>query len=600
MKKVTLILILMLAITGFSRSQQMIEDFEHIPINLMLGGEDDNSEMTVVPNPDQGDANPSHYVLRFDRSMNGVPWGGFWSSLPQTIDMTEKKYVHAMVWKPRISPVKFKVEGGPGGTFELESVEPQTLTGEWETLTFHFPDADGEYPIVAFLPDFEDPLTLTEDIVIYLDHIVLSDSETPGEGNEVVIEDFESIAMNAMLGGDDDNSEFSVIYNPDSSEVNPSNRVGQYYRSQNGVPWGGFFSALDEPMDFTEHKYVYVKVWKPRISPVKIKIEGNGDPVELESMFPQTKTNEWEELVFDFSDVTGEWGTIVLMPDFIDPVGLDQDIVIYFDDIKLGDAPETGQADVDFVWSDFETDGLTNVEGFRDPLNDQTTAADMPGEGVDGGTAVKLDYEVSEENPLTGYRMWAFPHADVSAYNYLVLHIKADQNISQAKLGMYDTTGIDPGDNGISYTNFDISTEWQEVVIPLENFEAAEGVADLPDMTVLQLIALYFDFEEVDVTTTTVYIDLVGFNEDSDVSVRETDQLDMRVNLYPNPASNLVNVEAPENSHITLIDIAGNVVAQKFASSTNTQINVVDFSAGIYFVQIVNNKKVHTSKLVIR
>jgi hypothetical protein len=430
--------------------------------------------------------------------------------------------------------------------------------------------------------------------------MIVSDSETPGEGNEVVIEDFESIAMNAMLGDENDNSEFSVIYNPDPSDANPSNRVGQYYRSQNGVPWGGFFSALDEPLDFTENKYVYVKVWKPRITPVKIKIEGNGDPVEVESMLPQTKTNEWEELVFDFSEVTGEWGTIVFMPDFIDPVNLEEDIIIYFDDFRLGEAPEEPGYDVDFVWSDFETDGLTNVEGFRDPLNDQTTTADMPGEGVNGGTAVKLDYQISEENPLTGYRMWAFPPADVSAYTHLVLHIKASQDISQAKLGMYDTTGIDPGDNGISYANFDITTEWQEIVIPVEDFEAGEGVSDLPDMTVLQLIALYFDFEEVDVTTASVYIDLVGFNEDSGVSVHETDQLDMRVNIYPNPANRMVNVETPENSNILLIDITGNIVTQKYASSAKTQINVEDLSAGVYFMQIVNNNKVYTSKLIIR
>ncbi|MFW6226893.1 MAG: hypothetical protein ACOC31_02210, partial [Bacteroidota bacterium] len=507
MKKITMILIVMLAVTGFSYSQ-MIEDFEHIPLNLMLGGEDDDSEMKVVPNPDQSDANPSAYVLQFNRSQHGVPWGGFWSDLPETVDMTDKKYVHAMVWKPRISPVKFKVEGGPGGTFELESIDPQTLTSEWETLTFHFPDADGEYPIVAYLPDFEDPLTLEEDIVIYLDHIVLSDNETPGEGDEIIIEDFESIPMDPMLGGEDDNSEISVVNNPDSSDVNPSNRVGQYLRSQNGVPWGGFFSALDEPINFTENKYVYVKVWKPRITPVKFKIEGNGDPVEIESMFPQTKTNEWEELVFDFSDVSGEWSTIVLMPDFIEPVDLDEDILIYFDDIRLGEAPQAPGYDVDFVWSDFETDGLTNVEGFRDPLNDQTTAEDMPGEGVNGGTVVKVDYEISEENPLTGYRMWAFPDADVSDYTHLVLHIKAEQDINQASLAMYDTTGIDPGDNGIGLTNIDITTEWQEIVIALEDFETPPDVADLPDLTALQLIALYFDFEETDVDNGTVYIDL--------------------------------------------------------------------------------------------
>ena len=340
MKKITIILVLILAFGGIAKSQ-MVEDFEHIKLNVMLGGEADNSTMTVVPNPDPGEANPNHYVVKFERSQHGVPWGGFWSALPETIDMTDKKYVHVKVWKPRISLLRFKVEGGPGGTFELPSIEPQELTEEWEVISFHFPDADGAYPVIAFLPDFEDPLELDEDIVIYFDHIVLSDNAVYGEGNEEIIEDFEFIHMNPMLGGEEDNSHFSIVPNPDSDDVNDSQHVVQFHRSQFGVPWGGFWSPLPEPIDLTEHKYVYVKVWKPRISPLRFKIEGGPSAnTEVESMFPQTKVNEWEEIVFDFSEVTGEWNVIVFMPDFADPVNLDDDIVIYFDDIRVGDAPD--------------------------------------------------------------------------------------------------------------------------------------------------------------------------------------------------------------------------------------------------------------------
>jgi hypothetical protein len=50
MKKFTLILVAMLAVAGISRAQ-MVEDFEHIKLNMMLGGSDDNSNMTVVPTP---------------------------------------------------------------------------------------------------------------------------------------------------------------------------------------------------------------------------------------------------------------------------------------------------------------------------------------------------------------------------------------------------------------------------------------------------------------------------------------------------------------------------------------------------------------------
>jgi hypothetical protein len=338
MKKFTIILVLILAFGGIARSQ-IVEDFEHIQLNVMLG-DNDNSKMTVVPNPDKGEANPSNYVVKFERSMNGVPWGGFWSALPETIDLTTKKYVHVKVWKPRISPIKFKVEDGPD-QFELASIEPQELTEEWEVISFHFPDADGAYPVIAFMPDFEDPLELDGDIVIYFDHIVLSDNATFGEGNEEIIEDFEFIHMNYMGGEETDTSTLSIVPNPDwENDVNPSSHVVEFKRSQHGVPWGGFWSALPTPLDLSENKYVYVKVWKPRISPVKFKVEGGNTPdLEIFSMTPQTNVNEWEELVFDFSEKDGTWNVIAFMPDFEDPLTLTEDIVLYFDDIRVGPAP---------------------------------------------------------------------------------------------------------------------------------------------------------------------------------------------------------------------------------------------------------------------
>jgi len=113
------------------------------------------------------------------RDKDGVPWGGFWSSLPTPIDVTDNKYVHVKVWKPRISPIKFKIEGGDAGTIEVASINPQQTTNAWEDIVFDFSEKTGTYPIIAFMPDFEDPLTLTEDITIYFDDIILNNDPNP-------------------------------------------------------------------------------------------------------------------------------------------------------------------------------------------------------------------------------------------------------------------------------------------------------------------------------------------------------------------------------------------------------------------------------------
>jgi hypothetical protein len=337
MKKNLLILTMLIAMAGIMRAQ-VIADYECIPMNIMSGGADDFSSMTVVPNPDPSGINTSGYVVKFVRDKDGVPWGGFWSALPVAVDVTVNKYVHVKVWKPRISPVKFKLEGGAAGTLETASMNAQTATGTWEDMVFDFTSKTGTYPVIAFMPDFNDPVGLTDDITIYFDDIVVNNNPAPGSAAVDVIEDYEIMPLNLMLGGADDLSSMTLIPNPDKSGINTSAYVIKFVRDKEGVPWGGFWSTT--PVDVTTNKYMHVKVWKPRISPVKFKIEGGAaGTLEAGSIAPQGMTGRWEDMVFDFSSKTGSYPIIALMPDFNDPVGLTDDIVIYFDDIILNNDP---------------------------------------------------------------------------------------------------------------------------------------------------------------------------------------------------------------------------------------------------------------------
>ena len=92
-----------------SAPEIILENYDHIPLNLMLGGAEDLSNMNLVPNPDGKGANLGTYVIKYQRDKDGVPFGGFWSALPTAIDVTDNKFVHVKVWKSRISPIKFKI-----------------------------------------------------------------------------------------------------------------------------------------------------------------------------------------------------------------------------------------------------------------------------------------------------------------------------------------------------------------------------------------------------------------------------------------------------------------------------------------------------------
>ena len=610
MKKFTFILAFMLAFAGYSHSQ-MIEDFEHIPLNLMLDGETDPSTMTLVLNPDQDDANPSYYVIKYDRSQHGIPWGGFWSSLPETIDMTTKKYVHVDVWKPRISPLKFKVEGGPGGTFELFSIEEQTLTNEWETITFHFPDADGDYPVISFMPDFEDPLTLDEDIVIYFDNIVLSDNAVPGEGEELVIEDFEFIGLNVMTDGEEDNSTMTVVANPAPDEANESNLVVEYFRSQHGIPWGGFWSTLPEPVDMTEHKYVYVDVWKPRISPLKFKVEGGpGGTFEFESMQPQTQVYEWETLVFHFPDADGEYPVIAFMPDFEDPLELDEDIIIYFDNIRLGGEPNVFEVTFHVDIADAVMNG--QLYGFDPDEHHILISGSLLG-WAEPGTDPDQVMEPHADNPMVYVATFQL-EAGTYEYKYFSDLIgegwdggewAGDPNrVVEVTNHMVVEDVFEAGDPPTFTVTFDIIDNEGE---PIENATIMFNsiINEMGDYTFTDITAGIYEYiinapgfievsDEAEVTEE-MMIEVV-MEEETEPNVIETEDISLKI--YPNPVRGNLYIEADsEIKSVQMVDMLGQVVYSSVVNNLIYEMNISGLTDGIYLVQIMTQNGLITHRI---
>jgi hypothetical protein len=362
MKKIYFALFMLIALPAYSWTQT-IEDFEYLKLNLFASGT--NGSVTAVPNPDPTGANTSLYVGQMVRGHDGDPWAGWYALVRADVDAVANPYAHIKVWKPRISPVAFKYENGTAANSgDVFPIAAQTLEGQWEELVFNMGEkAAGTYKQIVLIPDFESPtVTLTEDITLYFDDIYVNNDPTVGSAPVQVLEDFETIPLNVMMNNDQDLSTMTVVANPDISGVNISANVIQFLRDKDGVPWGGFWSPLPTPVDVTDNKYVHVKVWKPRISPIFFKIEGGGaGTIELESINPQTTTEAWEDIVFDFSEKTGTYPTIVFMPDYENPLTLTEDITIYFDDIILNNDPNPMTPPVQV----FNVD-MNGVAGFTD------------------------------------------------------------------------------------------------------------------------------------------------------------------------------------------------------------------------------------------
>lgn len=134
-----------------------------------------------------------------------------------------------------------------------------------------------------------------------------------------------------------------IINNPDKSGINTSCKVAQFTALQSGNPWAGCESShgsgLGSFMLDTNTSTIKIMVWKSVISDVGIKLVTPTAAALPEIKIPNTLTNQWELITFDFSGYIGQgpYATemvdqVVIFPDF-NLAGRTQDNICYFDNI---------------------------------------------------------------------------------------------------------------------------------------------------------------------------------------------------------------------------------------------------------------------------
>ena len=90
-------------------------------------------------------------------------------------------------------------------------------------------------------------------------------------------------------------------------------------------------------------------------------------------------------------------------------------------------------------------------------------------------------------------------------------------------------------------------------------------------------------------------------NADNLLTVVETVAVDSNISVFPNPATNLINV-ANGNSKITgvtLTDLNGRIVKQNaFDNLSDVQIDISDLSVGMYMMEITSDEGIATKKII--
>lgn len=94
------------------------------------------------------------------------------------------------------------------------------------------------------------------------------------------------------------------------------------------------------------------------------------------------------------------------------------------------------------------------------------------------------------------------------------------------------------------------------------------------------------------------YIDDVEVSDYTGVAVNEN-AAEMKWSVFPNPANDRVQFFVPAGASINVLDGNGRLVYSESNASRSKQMNIQDWNAGIYFVQVKHNGHSTTQKLIV-
>ncbi len=351
---------------------------------------------SVVADPD--DAN--NMVARTNRQANAQTWSGVTfmegqGSLPGLNNGSELK-MSARVRAPAAGiPVLLKAESSTGGgdppTFFMQKLAHTTKADEWEILTFDFSDLSGQDDGRNFNSEF-DP---------FLDRLVLffnfGAANAPPQtyyfddvkfGAPEVLNlpfDFESDTLEYDFGeeGGFDGGVATIIDNPQMNDANPSAKVGQMVKD-GGQTWAGSTLKTDGPINFGVHTHIAMDVFSPAAGKtIKFKLEPSMGEAEVDVV--TTKANEWETLLFDFSEILpGEFTNFSLFFGFGEVGDGSAAHTYLFDNIRSVPAPEV-PAELPLT---FEDDALSyNFTNFDGGVAERIENPDMSGINTSGHVA---------------------------------------------------------------------------------------------------------------------------------------------------------------------------------------------------------------------
>ncbi|HQU57864.1 MAG TPA: T9SS type A sorting domain-containing protein [Saprospiraceae bacterium] len=570
MKKIlTSLTFLLLATAVFA--QQLPVDFESTTItytfNDFAGG-----AASVIDNPQSSGINTSSKVGQMVKSAGEV-YGGSVLVLDGPIDFGDNNAIKMKVLANRVgASVLLKLEG-PGGATTGDLFATTTVADQWEEVTYSLAGLTSvEYNSIVLIYELGTVGDGSPDFTFWFDDIELT---TAAEGVQLPI-DFESTTLN-YAWSDFAGGVASVIDNPQSSGINTSAKVGQMVKSA-GEVFGGSTLALGGAIDFGANNGLKMKVFANRTgAPVLLKLEGPGAPAEISAS--TTVANQWEELSFNFSGLTGGvFNKITLIYDLGVVGDGGPDFTLLFDDIELTTVvggvqlPVTFESTtLDYVWSDFGG-GVATIIDNPDPTGINTSAK--------VGQMVKNAGEV-----FGGSKLTLGGPIDFGTSTAINMKVWANRVGANVLLKLEGPSGA-TGDIIVPTT---VANAWEELTFDVTGFtgnvyNAVTLIYELgavgdggPDYT------FYFDDIKLEGTSGTV------------------DFKELGISYFPNPVTDFLTVHAPENiDEIRVFNLLGQQLLFERPEYSQSQLDLSALKPGAYFVKVAMGGKEGTARIIVQ
>lgn len=571
---------------------------------------DDNPSLEVVSNPSSTAPNTSAMVAKFTTRTGGQPWAGCETKHGEDIGKftltSSTSTIKIMVYKPVISDVGIKlVEAGGGSLGELKVAN--TKINEWEELTFDFSSREGiEYDQIVIFIDFK---ARTSDNVCYFDNITFSAAPMVPEPTTAAA-DPKYLAGNVI-------SLFSGVYTdvPVSTWRTPwSNATledvkvdGNDVKRYSAMDFVGIETTGANLIDASSMDHINFDIWSHNSTQFKIKLVdfgadkafGGGDDTEHELVFDAPKKEEWINYHIPLSSFTGLTATTNIAQIILasQPSGSS---VIYLDNLffsmgSLLAEPTAGPADPTFdaskvisLFSGVYTD--VTVDTWRTPWSN-ATLEDVKIAGNDAKKYSSMDF--------VGIETVGSNLIDASSMDHINFDIWSP-NSTQFKIKLVDF-GADKAFGGGDDTEHELvfdapkMEEWINYRIPLFDFT---GLTNRSNVAQIILVSQ-------PTGSSVIYLDNLYFSEGWRASVNETDMFD-KFDVYPNPASNEVNVQLEAKQgvvlHYSIRNINGQVITSESLNEPvmSKSIKTSEWNSGVYFLNVTTEYGTYTKRIVIK